>query len=100
MYAILPAGEQTVSSVQAGVTVSKKHFKKAVHRNRIKRLMREAYRLQKVSFTELVNTRNLSVQVFFLFVDKHLPPFITVRLAMAACLEQLEKIIRKHESPA
>jgi len=35
------------------VTVSKKKFKRAVHRNRIKRLMREAYRLEKVFLSEL-----------------------------------------------
>jgi ribonuclease P protein component len=33
--------------VQAGVSVPKRNFKNAVDRNRIKRLMRETYRLQK-----------------------------------------------------
>ena len=33
--------------IQAGVSVSKRNFKSAVDRNRIKRLMREAYRKNK-----------------------------------------------------
>ncbi|QOD59687.1 ribonuclease P protein component [Polaribacter haliotis] len=33
--------------VQMGVSVAKRNFKRAVDRNRIKRLMRESYRLQK-----------------------------------------------------
>lgn len=33
--------------VQAGFSVAKRNFKLAVHRNRIKRLLRETYRLQK-----------------------------------------------------
>lgn len=32
---------------QVGVSVAKRNFKLAVHRNRLKRLLRETYRLQK-----------------------------------------------------
>ncbi len=40
------------SLIQAGVSVPKRKIPKAVHRNKIKRLMREAYRLNKHAFVE------------------------------------------------
>ena len=40
---------------QVGVSVSKKNFKKAVDRNRLKRRMRECYRLQKYTVYDTVD---------------------------------------------
>lgn len=43
----LPKKHTSAFPAQVGFSVPKRNFKLAVHRNRIKRLMRETYRLQK-----------------------------------------------------
>ncbi len=78
--------------VSAGVGVSSKHFKKAVDRNRIKRLLREAYRLEKQSLHQVVSTQSKTIAVFFLYLDKELPDYTLIRVKMK---EGLEKLIKK-----
>ena len=63
------------AALQFGVGVSAKLFKKAVDRNRIKRLTREAWRLQKNELAELVNQKNSRLNVFFIFTGKELPDY-------------------------
>ncbi|WP_262511494.1 ribonuclease P protein component [Deminuibacter soli] len=60
--------------VKVAVGASGRHFKKAVHRNRVKRLMREAYRLNKAPLHQLVTSQQKQVAVFLLYIDKVLPP--------------------------
>ncbi len=54
--------------IQAGVSVSKRNFKKAVDRNRIKRLLREVYRKNKYLIYEFEHTKK---HIFmFIYVGK------------------------------
>ena len=51
-------------------SVSKKHFKKAVDRNLIKRRMREAYRLNKEDLLQAIPPHLLPSAVAFIYVAK------------------------------
>ncbi|KAB8152082.1 ribonuclease P protein component [Kordia sp. TARA_039_SRF] len=76
--------------VQAGVSVAKRRFKKAVTRNHIKRLMREAYRLHK---NEVFNRISTSYAFMFLYIGKQEPTFEEVETSMVRLLEKfIEKI--------
>jgi len=55
--------------LQAGVGAPSNTFKKAVLRNRVKRLLREAYRLEKPSFVNQAALENKKVNLFFLYTD-------------------------------
>lgn len=69
---------------QIAVVVSKRRFKHAVDRNRVKRLVREAYRLQKNNLV----SENHSFEMCWMFVGKELPNYTLV-------YESVSKIIRK-----
>jgi ribonuclease P protein component len=96
-WLFVPAGRP---ELQAGVTVSKRNFKKAVHRNRIKRLLREAYRLEKEALLASVNEKSIRAHLFFMYVDKELTSFEVVREAMKTALKKLQqKLLEVNEVP-
>jgi ribonuclease P protein component len=90
----LPCNKQTV--LQAAVGVSSRNFKKAVDRNRIKRLLRESYRLQKNSLYDYLKEHNKSMSIFFLYVGKELPMYDLVFEKMGSAIKRLTN--RSHEN--
>ena len=79
------------TTIQVGVGVSKKYLKHATKRNRIKRLLRETYRQNKLSLHELLNNNNKQLTVFFLYIDKELISYQTLENKMKIAIEKLIK---------
>ena len=78
--------------LQVGVTVSSRNFKRAVDRNRIKRLMREAWRLQKNELQLSPLLTNQSLKVFLIFTGKELPEYAMVHQKITSVITRLIKL--------
>lgn len=74
---------------KVGVGASSRKFKKAVHRNYVKRILREAYRIEKLPLHQFLQQQNKQVAVFILYLDKALPPFEVIKAKMPLALQRL-----------
>ena len=86
-------------NVQFGIGVSGKIFKKAFERNRIKRLAREAFRLQKEELKNAMARKSLQLYVFMIYTGKELPDFAITKEKVGVILKKLVKIINESSSP-
>jgi ribonuclease P protein component len=75
------------SALKAGFSVSKRHFKRSVDRNRIKRLLREAYRLQKGFLQEKPRTGTL--QFFLIYTGKEMPLYANIETWVLKALQKM-----------
>ena len=78
------------------VTVPKKRIKKAVHRNRIKRLIRESYRLNKDLISQIENF-DKSIDIAFVYVKDTASNYQEIEKAIQKALNQIVIRIKKTE---
>ena len=91
----IDAGNSNPGSLvlQAGVGAPTKQFKKAVQRNRVKRLLREAYRLELPDFKAQLALQGLRLNIFILYMEANVLPQVEINAKMKLILSQLVKRI-------
>jgi ribonuclease P protein component len=87
LYLMEPGKEE----IRAGFAVSSKNFPRAVDRNRIKRLCREAYRLQKLELKTTVIKNACVLTLFIIYTGREI---ITYREVAMSLKQGLDKLIR------
>jgi ribonuclease P protein component len=88
---------ELMSQASVLISVSKRYFKHAVDRNRVKRQIREAYRLNKHILLDFLSNRNEKMAVSFIYLSEELMPTDFIEKRMKIALEKmLEKLAMKH----
>ncbi len=103
---------QRAFPAQFALSVSKKKFKRAVHRNRIRRLVREAYRLHKHRLYQRLGELKVSTDdpvlgagssqlaLMVIYTATEILPFAEIEKAMQSILERLGKKYRAQRPTA
>ena len=82
-------------TVRVLVSVSKKRFHHAFKRNRVKRLMREAWRKNKARLYEICKRDNISVDVALVYTATVIHSYEEM---MVKTRKAVQEIVKKHEA--
>ena len=91
--------EKTINEadVKVLISVSKKKHRRANVRNRIKRLMRESYRLNKHNFITFAKENSFNISIAFQYISDEILKYNLIENKMREILIKLEDNINKKQ---
>lgn len=89
VWRVSPATEERGAHCAILAVAAKKYFRRANKRNRVKRLIRESYRLRKHTLLDYARTHQLQIHLGLLSVAKELPTQAEVNKGMDKAIARL-----------
>jgi ribonuclease P protein component len=83
--------------INVALSVSKRKLKHAVDRNRVKRLLRESYRLNKTSLQQLAISKGISIHIAFVWLSSEQSSFVQIEKKMKNVFSKIEASVLKIE---
>jgi len=83
-----------------GAGAAIRNFAKATDRNRIKRITKESWRLQKNILQQKIAEKQTWLHVFLIYTSKELPNYETVYTKVGVILDKLIKLTDENNSKA
>lgn len=78
---------------QIVITAPKRNFKRAVDRNRIKRLMREVFRKNKHELEEYLKESNQQLALFIMYTGRDMPDYKLIEAKLIKALVKLNQAL-------
>jgi ribonuclease P protein component len=92
---LIPKKATTVSPVRAAFVVPKRNFKKASQRNRIRRRMKEAYRLNKKPFISSFPAEGHDLIFTCVYTAREETEYVEILKKIIVTLQRLEREIKE-----
>jgi ribonuclease P protein component len=92
---LVEASDQVAAPLVMGISVPKRIFKRANKRNRIKRLTKETYRINKVALKEALRATKQTLEMMLIYTAQEEIEYATLELKMQKLLQKLQSKVEQ-----